>query len=360
MSAIAFDAAAEVLLKAESRLRLLDRVVPTNLESERARLLSSLRRGEAAVPAFRYARLEHAAELREGLLELSQRLSGQGPLAELFAGRAQELSLEAALVEALGTPDFVQLASERFPEPQGAEAAEVDALLRRFAASAPAPLGGERIASDASDPRSLVRVLERAIAPLRGSVRIEVRRDLGSVAAAGDGVVFVRAGAELTPREAERIARHELEAHVLPRLAAKSEPCPIYRAGTRGAAEDEEGRALTIEERAGFLGPERRQELALRHALASDVRAGATFDDTWQRASELGLEPERALDPLLRAHRGGGLGRELVYLPAFLRVRAAFEREPWLEGELSRGRVSLDAARVLGAAQGAVSTRTGA
>jgi hypothetical protein len=366
----AFAPAAEVLLKAESRLRLLDRAVPANLERERARLLVALQRGTPVTPAFRYARLDSAAELRQALLHLAKGLSGRGFLGELFAGRAEELALEAALVEALGSPDFLELARQRFPSPAGAEAAEVDALVRRYADSAAEPLTFERIASDASDPRSLVRVLERSIAPLAGRVRVELRRDLGSVAAAGDGVVFVRPGAELSVQEAERIARHELEAHVLPRLAARSERCPIYRAGSRGASEDEEGRALTIEERSGLLGPERRQGLALRHCLANEVRAGATLADSWESARASGLDDERALDSALRAHRGGGLGREIVYLPAFLRVRAAFAGEPWLEGQLARGRVSLAAARLLEAhdaagnaalrAQGASSSRTGA
>jgi hypothetical protein len=366
----AFVPAAEVLLKAESRLRLLDRVVPANLERERARLLAALQRGSPAIPAFRYARLDSAAELRQALLELSKGLSGRGFLGELFAGRAEELALEAALVEALGSPGFLELARQRFPSPSAAEAAEVDALVRRYSQSLAEPASFERIESDASDPRSLVRVLERSIAPLAGRVRVELRRELGSVAAAGDGVVFVRPGVELSAREAERIARHELEAHVLPRLAARSESCPIYRAGSRGASEDEEGRALTIEERSGLLGPERRQELALRHCLATEVRAGATVADSWESARGSGLDAARALDAALRAHRGGGLGREIVYLTAFLRVRAAFAAEPWLEGQLARGRVSLAAARTLEAheasasaalyAQGTISSRTGA
>jgi hypothetical protein len=45
--------------------------------------------------------------------------------------------------------------------------------------------------------------------------------------------------------------------------------------------------------------------------------------------------------------RGGGLGREVVYLPALLRVEQAFEREPELDDWLAAGRLSLAAARVL-------------
>jgi hypothetical protein len=48
-----------------------------------------------------------------------------------------------------------------------------------------------------------------------------------------------------------------------------------------------------------------------------------------------------------RVHRGGGLGREIVYLPARFRVRAAFETDASLELMFERGRVSVDAARIL-------------
>jgi hypothetical protein len=47
--------------------------------------------------------------------------------------------------------------------------------------------------------------------------------------------------------------------------------------------------------------------------------------------------------------RGGGLAREIAYLPAYLEVRAAFAENPWLEVYFQRGKVSLEAARILSA-----------
>lgn len=367
MSASPLTLTADVLLKAESRIRLLDRAVPLNLEAERERLRAAVLRGAAAVPELRYGALPEAPELRRMLLDLAGKLKREGPLGALLAGRAEELALEAALVEALGTPAVVHLARERFPSPPAADQPALDVLLERFSRAMPEPSTEERIESDSSDPRSLVRVLERLVAPFSGRVRVELRRELGSAAAAGDGVVFVRPGELLSVAEAERIAAHELEAHVLPRLAARAEPCPVYRAGARGAGEDEEGRALWLEERTGRLRGERRVQLALRHRFAELVRAGASFAESCEASRELGLEAARALPLLLRAHRGGGLCREIVYLPAYLRVSAAFAREPGLEAHFARGRVSLDAARVLEAearpalqAQLASSIRTGA
>ena len=74
-------------------------------------------------------------------------------------------------------------------------------------------------------------------------------------------------------------------------------------------------------------------------------------------------EPGQALAMALRIHRGGGLGRELAYLPAFLRVSDALRAAPWLEDLMKRGRISIEGARVLRqshAGRAAISTTTGA
>jgi hypothetical protein len=65
------------------------------------------------------------------------------------------------------------------------------------------------------------------------------------------------------------------------------------------------------------------------------------------RLVSLGASLEQASELTLRAHRGGGLGRELVYLPAYFMLRAAFAGEPGLERWLERGRLDLETARRL-------------
>ena len=54
-----------------------------------------------------------------------------------------------------------------------------------------------------------------------------------------------------------------------------------------------------------------------------------------------------ALRIAARVHRGGGLAREAVYLPALLRVEAALADEAQLDEVLGAGRVSVDAASAL-------------
>lgn len=349
--------AASVLAQAENRIRLLDRVVPLNLSSELERLRRARRAELTLEPSFTYAPFAEARELRAGLDRLATELDSGDPQDALFSARAAELALEAALVEALGTPAFSNLARERFP---GAASAELEALLAAFEGAVPDEPESPRLAADSSDPRSLVRVLERRLRESGAHARVELRPELGSVAAAGDGVIYVRPSARLSATEAERVALHELEGHVLPRQRARREPNPIFSVGTRAASEDEEGRALLLEERAGLQGWERKQELLLRHRAAALVRAGASFSEVVTALADAGVDADRALDLALRAHRGGGLAREIVYLPALVRVKRALLREPELESWLERGRISLAAARTLSNLQGSVSINTGA
>ncbi|NUO50964.1 MAG: DUF1704 domain-containing protein, partial [Polyangiaceae bacterium] len=57
-----------------------------------------------------------------------------------------------------------------------------------------------------------------------------------------------------------------------------------------------------------------------------------------------------------RAHRGGGLGREAGYIPAFVALRAAVSRDAALEAAVGSGRFSVAAAEVL-LRLGAISSR---
>ena len=59
------------------------------------------------------------------------------------------------------------------------------------------------------------------------------------------------------------------------------------------------------------------------------------------------MEARSAIETAVRVHRGGGLAREIAYLPAYFEVSDAFAREPGLERWFECGRVGLEAAREL-------------
>jgi hypothetical protein len=192
------------------------------------------------------------------------------------------------------------------------------------------------LSDDPRDPASLFSLMRRAVGRLRLPFRVVDSAQLTSAAATGDGVIVVKRGLRCRRRDAQRIVLHEVEGHALPRYRARCEPCGLFRVGCRGGADDEEGRALLLERRAGLLGGRRRVELARRHLAALAVRRGASFVETVDLLREHGAPLPDAVLVSARCHRAGGLAREIVYLPALARVGAAFESDPGLEGWVAR------------------------
>ena len=304
----------------EATIALLDRVRPLNLTAELTRLTRGFEAGQRLQPQFAYAPRAQLSELRHELRELAKALETRETEARLLAERARELELEAELAEQFLTAQ---------PSPKSAEAG---------------PLLHD--SSDVRDPHSLWSELSRRLQAEGWAVRIEVVVGLVSLAAVADGVVRVRAGARLSAETARRIALHEVEGHVRPRVNGQRLG-GVFVAGSARASEDEEGRAILLEERAGLLDAERRRELARRFLAAESLRGGADFWDTVTLLGQRGATLPAAVELSSRVHRGGGLGRELIYLVGYQRVVLALARRPELERVLVSGRVALSAAEAL-------------
>jgi hypothetical protein len=364
-----------LFLRAERESALLERAWPANAATESDRWREAARRGEVTQLTFCYRRPPVLAELRAALDWIAAGAEGtlsshfiadpgheQGApaaqvLAALYAERAAELSLEAALAEEIGGPRFGELARRRHPVRDQPEWEAAERLAREWASAPQAPTTEALFASDdARAPASLLNVVRELVGRLQLPVRVTVARVLASRAATGDAVIYVRAGEQLSAAQALRIARHEVYAHAWPRARALTEPIGLGRVGCAGASADEEGRAVLLEQRFGDLDAERRRELGLRHLTALAVARGAAAQECMRELAGHGCEPAHAVALYARCARGsvagdpfGGLCRELEYLPAWLRVSAAFSAEPALEAWLAHGRWSLAAARTLGA-----------
>jgi hypothetical protein len=337
------------LKQLEATIALLDRVRPLNLTSELVRLTRGAEAGQRLRPQFSYAPRAQLSELRRELLELAKALDARDTEAQLLAGRARELEREAELAEHVGEPVFAVLAGQRFALPEAPAATTRLAEQFLTAPSAPkSPEIGELLhdSSDARDPHSLWSELSRRLQAERWAVRLEVVVGLVSLAAVADGVVRLRAGARLSAEAARRIALHEVEGHVRPRVSGQRLG-GVFIAGSARASEDEEGRAILLEERAGLLDAERRRELARRFLAAESLRGGADFWDTVTLLGQRGATLTSAVELSSRVHRGGGLGRELIYLVGYQRVVVALARRPELERVLVSGRVALGAAEAL-------------
>ena len=326
---------AAAILDAMRRVRLIGAATPVNAEAENARLTVALEAGRPSLPRWVY-RPEQTS------------IPSAPDAHDLVRARLEELRLEAAIAERVGTPELSGLAAERFMESPRA--------LRNAdrAATTWAELSGrddgELLRTDAPDPRSLLSRVREAVGRARAPFNVRVTT-LGTLAATGESTVYVARGRFTTERDARRIALHEVAGHVMPRVRAATLD-PIFALGTARGTDEQEGLALLYEERGGFLDDARRVVLARRHLAARAMQGGADFVEVLRALVLVGAEPRDAVAIASRVFRGSngtfpGLGRESVYITCYLRVRAHLERHPRDEAILASGQVAVAAIPLL-------------
>lgn len=357
------------LSMAAGHIRLIRAVTPTNADRELASLEQAFRRGAPRLPRWRYDPPPLPPELPRALEELAAFLDTEPPLGPIYAARARELRLEAALVAAIGTPRLTVTARLRFVGSsleEGEDARKADELAAAWTSGHDDGLGSERATNhaaepsvrscDAGDPRSLLSRMAREVGRKRLPMRVFAQPGMASLAATGDGVILVAQHKWLSRRDIERTVVHELEGHALPRARAARAPLALFAIGTARGIDDQEGRAIGIEEKRGFLDKPRKFELGCRHLAARAALEGADFPQVVASLRARGATIQTALRIAARVQRGsqgvGGLAREIVYLPArckLERLLTGSDRQK-IEDVMRGGRVAADVALELIAA----------
>lgn len=339
---------------AAGEVRLLAALTPLNAPQERARLTADLRAGRPLVPRWTYAPRDHeglrrALDAAVGALE---RLA-DAPLAGEYQARVRELSLELALCAAAGTRDVAKLARARFPADARFAAAASELADGWLDTEPQARPPDEPIPSDDPDPRSLLSRMRAAVGEARLPFSVTAQPSLAPLAATGDKVILVATGRLVHAEDTARTVVHEIEGHARPRARALSSRVSLLRVGTARGVDDQEGRALLLEQRAGLLGSRRKRQLAARHRAVEAMLHGASFADTAMILKEAhGLDAAEAVVVAERTFRGSdgtypGLGRERVYLEALVRVQAHLAGRPDDERILEQGQVAIDAVEAL-------------
>lgn len=348
-----FRALSQLYRHVEANIALLSRCRPCNALQEQQQLESDWRRGQRRLPRWSYRPVPDFAALSRAIEAATEQLEVEGTLARLYAARGQELLAELKLVQALDAPAFPELAQQRYGVFAERWQRAADRLAEDWARKPPSAANAPLIASDAvDDARSLYRTMGATVGRLRIPVRVRLSDDLEATAATGDGVIVVRRGRALTLDETQRIVVHEVYGHALPRVRAESERNGLFASASAGGNDQQEGYALHLERAAGLLDERRRFELAVRHWAARSLERGADWVETTEQCLGLGARLEQAVAIASRVHRGGGLGRERIYLPALCRVEAAMREQPRLEAWLARGRLSVEAIFALGLCSG--------
>jgi hypothetical protein len=344
-----------------AEVKLIRAVTPENTDQEIARLEQAFERGHPTAPNFRYEPCSIRPELPLALERLAEFLDGVSPLGRIYAGRARELFLEASIIHAVGSPKLTALARVRFigeSEQEKTDLSAADQLAHDWARLPveEATDDADMVeSSDPNDPDSLFSAMSREAGRYRLAMRVVVQPGMASLAATADGALLIAKGRRIRRRDVERTVLHEIEGHALPRRRAMGLSVGIFSLGTACGIDDQEGRALLIEEKRGYCDQARKKELGMRHIAARAALDGADFVEVVALLRSCGAAVRGAVRIAARVARGatgeGGLGREVVYLPGRIRVSRAQQSElgTVIEAAMSKGRVSASAAPVLAA-----------
>ncbi len=339
------------LRRIASVARLLPALTARHGRAERMRLVRALEAGERLEPKLA-AEPQRVPRSVWRDLDEARVLAPQSAAAELHFARLDELELELTLMEVLGEPRRVRPMAARLYGTGDREVryqgetlrlAEVAQRILATVEGSPEPAtlpadGGEGSAA----------ALMHAVAQQAGlRIEVEIEPRLVANAAAGERTLFL-AERRFGPREARRLAAHEILGHLVAAANGRAQPMALLSVGTADAFTDQEGLALALEERAGLMGGHRLRTLAARVWVTDRMHDGATFESTVRHlVQEYDFAPSEAVALGERAWRGGGVARDAAYLFGWLRIRRALDEGHATIDELRLGRVSLAALPML-------------
>jgi uncharacterized protein (TIGR02421 family) len=335
-----------LLAKVQRASRILPALTAGGEAAERARLVRALERGETL-------RLEQVSRRRVRILpalealDHARELARDAPVAKLYAARIEELELELSLLASLGDASSVRpIAARLYGKgdllvPLGAAQRPVRDVAKRLLADVADEKEAEPLPAEAERGESVAGLMREAARHARFEIEVKVDARLVSDAAAGERTVYL-AQRRFGRRRAARLAIHEVLGHLLAGANGRAQPLGLLALGTAGSFADQEGVAIHLEEEADLLDGHRVRTLAARVLATDSLHEGASLHETARMLyRDHGFAAGDAVVMALRAHRGGGVARDAVYLSGWLRVRHAIEQGLATSMELRNGKLAL-------------------
>jgi uncharacterized protein (TIGR02421 family) len=299
----------EELTAISDSFRFLLDVTPTNIAEARYLFLAD----PDTRPSFEYRALGDTADtIRHRLANVDASTASDAALTHLFDRKKAELALQAAMLEARGTDDFLPLSIELF----GAVTPRLVASAERILGLVPPdPTPRDRCL----DANGVASALESAMAhydPFAADLGLEVhiRDDVAGVMVS-NGHVLVAETVSVSPIRLGGLIAHEIDTHVLTYVNGSMQPLTLMSAGFAGYEESQEGLALTAEVMVGGLTVGRLRQLAARVVAVDALIQGAAFREVHRELVEAhGYSASGAFGITMRVFRSGGLTKDAGYL----------------------------------------------
>lgn len=154
--------------------------------------------------------------------------------------------------------------------------------------------------------------------------------------------LFIKRNAKFSENQMLTLANHEIGVHLVTTYNAMEQPLKIFSNGFPKNVETQEGLAVFSEYMSGALTLKRLKELAYRVLASDSLIKGYTFSDTFDLIhGQYKLDRSEAFSITLRAHRGGGLTKDRLYLSGLRKIYKRYQKGETMDALLS-GKVSLD------------------
>jgi len=301
----------EELAQLSQAFRFLLDLTPVDAAEWRRRWLA----GEHREPAFTYRELSTDPAVVEASLDRIDLARVEDPtVATLLEHKHRELRLQAQLLRARNTPDFLPLAIELFgsvsPELHDAARRVLDEVAHEPQESQ--VVGARDFLVHAQDEIAWYRALDPGVV-----MHAEVREDVNGVLVSGD-TLLVGAEASIPRRRVTALLQHEIGTHLVTQVNGADQPLRCLGAGLAGYDETQEGLAVLAEIACGGLTGNRLRQLAGRVLTVEAMLEGASFSEAWQQLVSRGFARGSAFTTVMRVYRSGGLPKDACYLRGLL------------------------------------------
>jgi uncharacterized protein (TIGR02421 family) len=275
-------------------------------------------------PSFQYRPLSyHPRLLKRRLFEIAIERVEDPTLAHLFWEKQAELDRQLTTLHDLNTPNFLYSSHQLY----GAPDAELITLARDLLVTTGRASARHRSPSeDDCSPGGHVpvrEVVDRAREEIdyyhqrlpAFNATVELCDHIAAGMMVSRGKLLVSNHLKLGAENIVALLHHEIGTHLLTYYNGRCQPLRQLYAGLAGYDELQEGLAVLAEYHCGGLSVARLRTFAGRVIAVASMASGRSFLETWQQlCDEFHFSARQSFVTSLRAHRGGGLTKDIIYL----------------------------------------------
>ena len=287
--------------------------------------------GYSQTPEFHYRpRSTDPALLKRALYHVPlERIKDPG-LADLFASKRDELDRQLTLLNDRNTFRFLHGSIQLFGQVDDELLSTAQHLIAQ-PATPPAFHDSSLLDAEAFAQQARMEMDHYRKADPGFTATVEVRDDITGILVS-HGNFLIGSDAQVSSARLSASLHHEIGTHALTYHNGKMQPFHQLYAGMAGYEELQEGLAVLAEYLAGGLDLERLQLLAGRVVAVHSMISGAKFIETFEHLHKsCRLGAFTAFTTTMRAYRGGGYTKDMIYLRGLINVIKHIAKEEELE-----------------------------